>query len=117
MQDPLPPPQPSSPNFLGITSFVIAIINVIGSFLMLIVAGIIETSTPGGVSEDSTIALIIGLLAIACLLLGLIGMGIGVAGILVRHRQKVFAILGTIINTAVFVIILGIIGFGLSLEQ
>ena len=111
------PPESSPPNFLGITSFVIGIINVVLAFLMFAIVATAVITEPHTLHEDSPILLIIGLIVIACLLMGLIGIGLGVAGMLISNPRKVFAIFGTVINTGVVAVILAIIGLGLAKER
>ena len=65
-------------------------------FGLFVIAGIMESTTPGGIDERSASAIIIGLLIIAMLTLDLVAVGLGAAGILQKERKRLFAVLGTI---------------------
>lgn len=70
-------------------------------FLLLIIAGVMETSTPGGMDEESAGAVIIGLLLFALVGALLAAIGLGIAGLVQGNRKKIFAILGTVFSTAI----------------
>ena len=73
-----------------------------------------ETSTQGGMDEESTGALMFGLYAF----LGatLLALGLGIGGLLQKERNKIFAILGTVMSAVTFVgtIFLLIIGLAVG---
>lgn len=75
-------------------------------------AGIIEVATPGGLSENSPVIIIIGLCAILGLIACLIGIGLGIAGVLQKNRKIIFSILGLIFNATILlgVVVLIIVG-------
>ena len=106
---------PKQPNGLGMASFAIGIIDVIITLVTFVVAGIVSIRSGGDVDESSVVLMIIGLVIILCVLAGFVGIGLGVAGILVRRNNRLFAILGTVINTALVIIIIGVIIAGMSI--
>jgi hypothetical protein len=65
-------------------------------------------------SEESPIAVIIGMFTILGILLCLIGCGFGIAGVCQKGRKKIFSILGIIFNGA---ILLGVVAFGLAYHR
>ncbi len=91
---------------LGIASFVVSLLMGASEFLLIMVAGILETATPGGLNEESLAAIFIGLLVIAGLFANLAGVGLGIAGLVQRDRKKVFSTLGVVFNG---MIILGLV--------
>ena len=98
---------------LGIASFITAIVSGVFVFLLVVIAGAIEVSTPGGMDEESASAVIIGLLLFALVGALLVAIGLGIAGLVQNGRKKVFAVLGTVFSTAillgtVFLLIIGI---------
>jgi hypothetical protein len=97
---------------LGISSFIISTAIGVLMFLLFIVAGVMETSTPGGIDEDSTGAMLVGLFLIAFLVLDLLAIGLGIAGLIQKDRKKIFSILGVVFgaSTIVITIFLMIIG-------
>ncbi|WP_447593413.1 hypothetical protein [Aquipseudomonas campi] len=97
---------------LGIASFIISIVTGILIFLLFIVAGVIESSTPGGINEESTEAIVLGLFIILMLFINLVAIGLGIGGLCQSERKKIFAILGTIFSslTTLLAILLIIVG-------
>ncbi|HLS83500.1 MAG TPA: hypothetical protein VK016_02450 [Arenimonas sp.] len=81
---------------MGIASFIISLVVGFAIFVAIIIAGVMETSTPGGLDENSPEAMLLGLVLIALLFADVVALGLGVAGLFQRERRKVFAILGTI---------------------
>src|SRR6218665_3861150 len=97
---------------LGIASFIISIVTGILIFLLFIVAGVVESSTPGGINEESTEAIVLGLFIILMLFINLVAIGLGIGGLCQSERKKIFAILGTIFSslTTLLAILLIIVG-------
>lgn len=92
---------------LGVSSFVISVVIGILMFLLFVVAGVIETSTPGGMDEESAAAMLVGTFMFLFLFIEMLAIGLGIAGLFQAGRKKVFAILG--ITCAVATIILTIL--------
>lgn len=88
---------------LGIASFVISIVATVLLFLLFIIAGIIEVSTPGGVDESSATAVIIGFFLITFMFVLIAALGLGIGGIFQKGRKKIFAILGVIFSALTFI--------------
>lgn len=86
---------------LGIASFVISIICSLLIFVLFIIAGVIELSTPGGIDEDSAQAIVIGLAIIFCVLGELVAVGLGIAAVCQDNRNKVFGILGLVFSSSI----------------
>ena len=97
----------------GIASLSISIASALGLFILFIIAGIIETSSPGGMDVESIEAMLIGLFLFGFVGLDLVALGLGIAGIFQKTRQRVLAILGTIIAFATEIITISIITIGL----
>jgi Na+/H+-dicarboxylate symporter len=88
-------------------------VSFVGFFLLLVIAGVMENSIDGGVGADETIAAVIGLLYFLIIAILLIGLGLGIAGLCQKNRQKVFAILGVVfvvitLILAILVLLIGI---------
>lgn len=98
---------------LGIASFVVSIITGLMMFMLFVVAGVMETSTPGGMDENSVEAMLVGLFLFALLFLDLLAAGLGVAGLFQKERRKLFAILGLVFAAATIVITLLLVLIGL----
>ena len=83
---------------VGITSFIISLLVAIGAFVLVVVAGIIETTTPGGMDENSVAAVVVGLFIFGCIFLQIVALGLGIGGLIQKYRKKIFAILGTVFS-------------------
>ncbi|MGF1486770.1 MAG: hypothetical protein ACFBSE_06605 [Prochloraceae cyanobacterium] len=106
-----------SHSIAGIISFILGSINAIANFSNLVYAGYLGTQNPAILNDDNSLALMtIGFIVILGFLFGLIGIGFGVFGTFAPKRQKLFPIIGIIINTAVIVILASILAVGLSLQ-
>jgi len=101
---------------LGIASFILSIISGIFLFLIFAVAGMIESSTPGGMSEESPAAMLIGLFMLGFMFLTLLAVGLGIGGLLQSDRLKIFALLGIIFSacTLLGTVLLILIGLVIS---
>lgn len=87
---------------LGITSFALSILVGFLLFAAIAVAGVMESSRPGGLDEESPVAVVMGLGIIALLGLNLVAFGIGIGALFQRDRKKIFAILGTVFSSLIF---------------
>ena len=98
---------------LGIASLLISIITIIGLFIIFLIAGFIESNTYGGMDEESAGAIILGLLLFGFGFLDLLAIGLGIAGIFQKTRERITAIIGTIISSATLIVTVSIIGIGI----
>lgn len=101
---------------LGVASFVTSLISGVLIFLLLAVAGVMEASTPGGISEDSASAMVVGLLLFVFLGVALVALGLGIGGLVQRDRKKIFALLGSIFSVATLICTIAIIALGMSMD-
>jgi hypothetical protein len=97
---------------MGIASFIISITAGVLIFIMLIVAGAMEASAPGGIDEESALAIILGLFIIALILADLVALGLGIAGLIQKNTKKIFATLGTIFSSVTIVLTIALIIIG-----
>ena len=102
---------------LGIASLLISIFTAIGLFIVFLVAGVMESNTYGGIDEESSGAIILGLFIFAFGFLDLLAVGLGIAGIFQKTRDRITAIIGTIISSATLIITLSLIGIGLAMGK
>lgn len=98
---------------IGIVSFITSIISGICIFLILVIAGVMEASSPGGMDEESASAVVVGLSLFAFLGMALLALGLGIGGLFQKERKKIFAILGTVFSSisllsTIFIIIVGL---------
>lgn len=92
---------------VGIASFVISLIAALCLFAVVVIAGILQTSMSEGAREEAGVYLVVGLLVMLFLLLSLVALCLGIAGLLQRRRNRVFAVLGTVFSAGA---ILGTVG-------
>ncbi len=101
---------------IGIASFIAGIVSGMAMFLLIVIAGIIEESSPGGIDEESPIAIVVGLFLFLFLFVALVGVGLGIGGLIQNDRQKLFAVLGTIFSACTFLGTLLLVLIGLAME-
>lgn len=115
------PAQPSARqkhSGLGITSFVMSIIGLLGYFVafFLIIAAIGQAVQDPAYVEEALMedpAAILGILAIfGAAIINLIALILGIVGLVIKNRKKVFAIIGTVLSSlsVLLIIFLYIIG-------
>jgi hypothetical protein len=100
---------------VGIASFVTSIVAGGLIFLLVIIAGVLEVSTPGGMDEESIAAVLIGLFLFAFLGAELVALGLGIGGLIQKDRKKIFAILGVVFSATALLITLFILFLGLAM--
>lgn len=99
---------------LGVASFVVSIIAGFSIFVLIVIAGLMETSTPGGLDENSIEAVLVGLLLIAFVGLALVALVLGIVGLVQKQRKKIFALLGTVFSGVSILCTIVLIAIGLS---
>ena len=101
---------------LGIASLLISILTAIGIFICFLIAGVMESNTYGGMDEESAGAIILGLFIIGFGFLDLLAIGLGIGGIFQKTRERITAIIGTIISSAILIITVSLVGIGLTMS-
>ena len=101
---------------LGIASLILSVFSIIFTFILFIIAGVWEASTPGGVDENSAAAVILGFCILACLGSFLVSTGLGIAGIFQKQRVRICAFIGTALSSASFVVTASAIAIGMALD-
>ena len=100
---------------LGIASFILAIFAGFTAFALVVTAGVLEASTPGGIDDESPVAIIIGLSLFAIIGVNLLGIALGVAGIFQPNRYRTFAVLGILFNLMLIMAFLLLVVIGLTI--
>jgi hypothetical protein len=103
-------------SMLGIASFVLSLLTGFALFALIVVAGVLETTTPGGLDENSPVAVIVGLFLFAGVGVEVVAIGLGIAGMFQKNCKIVFAILGTVFSALALLGVVGIIVLGLMME-
>ena len=101
---------------IGIAAFVISIVMAVVAFGLITFAGVFEATTPGGIDEESALAVVAGLGLFGCILVDLVALGLGIGGLFQKDRKKIFPILGTIFSTLTIIGIVFLIVIGSMLE-
>jgi hypothetical protein len=87
---------------LGIISCVIALTS-LAFFICLILVGVyLESATPGGMQEDSSISVIFGLFLILIIPVSFLGAVLGFIGIFQTSKKKIFPVSGAFLNSLLF---------------
>jgi hypothetical protein len=97
----------------GIASFAIALAVGLIEFVLVAIAGVLEASTPGGIDEGSPGTILLGFAVIGGLMVNVLGIGLGIAGLCQAHRRRVYAVLGVATGSLVLLGVLGLIVVGL----
>lgn len=100
---------------LGIASFAISILAGFLMFATVVIAGVLQIRTPGGLDDEAPVTIFIGLAIIGLVLLDLLAFVLGVAGLFQKNVKKVFAILGLILSGLTIVGIIALIVIGSAL--
>ena len=82
---------------LGIASFIIGAIAVVLILLMILVAAAMAGKRPSRNAEE-TMEFMAGLFVCTGLVASLVGLGLGLAGVLQADRNRVFAVIGLVLN-------------------
>jgi hypothetical protein len=98
---------------LGIASLVLGLIAGAIEFINLVVAGVMSQKQGGELDENSSEAMVVGLILFLGLFIALIGGVLGIIGLVQKNRAKGFSIAGLVINSLVGLGMLGIIVLGL----
>lgn len=92
----------------GIASFVIAIVTLIGYAVSFVFVGMqastILSNSNDVIADSSEAIMYLGLSVLILAAVNVIGAVVGIIGLTLRRRRKVFAIIGTIINGAVLLL-------------
>lgn len=100
---------------LGIAAFILSCISFFAILVLVLLAGFIEATTPGGMNETSIEAILIGSTLFAFIGLSLLGFVLGMAGLFQKERKKIFAIIAVLIAAATLILTIGIIVLGLTM--
>jgi hypothetical protein len=97
---------------LGIASFVIALVAAVTEFALVMAAGIVEVSTPGGVESNAPVALVIGLGICGGGIFNLLAVALAIAALVQSNRKKLFAVLGLVISGGLMLCVAGLFVLG-----
>lgn len=89
----------------GIASCILSIVAASVVFMLIIVAGVIDTSSPGGLENNPAGALFLGMLILGGLTIDITALFLGIAGLFQHNRKKPAALIGTVLSMIVLIII------------
>ncbi|MCW3792572.1 hypothetical protein OM416_13330 [Paenibacillus sp. LS1] len=128
MTEPYPPDHerhsmaPLKHSGLGIASFVIGLVAIVGYILIFFIAAMALNDSIGVLTplqaEELALhpAVILASLSIlVCLILNLVGGIIGIIGLVLKNRKKVFAIIGSLLNGIIILAFIGLILVSISM--
>jgi len=116
MTMPMPEVRPKESGW-GIASFVLSILAGGGTFVAVVVAGVLTASRGGAMEETSAAAMVLGLVMLGCV--GLCGLGVvfGIVGLVQPRRSRIFAMLGLVFNLLVVLGFVGLMAIGLTMGR
>src|SRR5438309_11526687 len=88
---------------LGIASCIIGGCALLFGIILVVIAGVLEASRPGGVDEESPEAMLMGLLMCVVAGAALVGLVLGIVGAAMGKRNKRFPGLGIASNASLIV--------------
>ncbi|HET7655954.1 MAG TPA: hypothetical protein VFK18_03035 [Luteimonas sp.] len=97
---------------LGIASFITSLVAGLLTFILIAAAAMMVASSQGTFDETSPEAVGLGLGIMALLLVELVAVGLGIAGMLQKERKKLFAILGLVLSGLAILIVLALMVIG-----
>ena len=109
---------------MGIASFVIAILATVVLVALFVVGGVVAASAfqnvdpqalgPESVQSSPAFAelALIGIGVLGCLVLHVVGLGLGIAGLIQRLRKRLFSVLGTALNGLVIFVFVALFALG-----
>ena len=109
-----PPSLPHSG--MGIASFIIGLVASLGLLVTFGVAGVADSTQPGGLDEASVMAGVLGLLMVLFALAQLVALGLGIAGLVQAGRNKILSVLGTVFASTALLGSLMLMLLGVILE-
>ena len=99
---------------LGIASFIIALLQGLLTYMVILIAGVLAAAGP---QRDNEVGfMIVGLLIITGIFTHCVGAGLGIAGLVQKNRKKVFAVLGLILNACALLMVLALMLVGLAAQ-
>jgi hypothetical protein len=101
---------------LGIASFLIALGACLLELVIISAAGVLEATTPGGIDENSSVAVLLGLALFGGLFLDLFGIGLGIAALFQSHCNKLFAVLGVVLGSVVLLGVVTLVAVGVLMS-
>ena len=99
---------------VGITSFVLDIVGVLGALVLIAVVVYMQESSGVELDENSPTAMAVGLLFILGILLNVIGVILGLVSVFDGNRKRLFGILGLIFNGLIVLGVIGLVVLGLA---
>jgi hypothetical protein len=82
---------------------------------MIVVAGVMEATTPGGVDEQSPQVMLLGLVILAGMLAALVGAVLAIIGLTERNRYKAFPMVGLLFNGLILLGVIALMVIGMAM--
>jgi hypothetical protein len=111
-----PTEEPMKHSGIGIASFTMSLGILVVTFILVVIAGVMEASTPGGIDEESPAAIMLGLGIIGMVVLNVAAFGLGIGTLFQRTRKKLFGVLGMTFSALTIIGIISLIMFGMSID-
>lgn len=99
---------------VGIASFILSLISGFMLLVLVVIAGVMEASSPEGMDEESMEAIAVGLGLIGFMFGSFLAFVLGIVGLFQSRRKKLFAILGMLFGGLTLFGVLGLMAIGLA---
>lgn len=94
---------------LGIVSMFMGVTTGIITFVIFVFAGYLESNTPGGIDDESPLAIIMGAGILLTVFLIFVGTVLGFVGLFQKDKKKLFPAVGSFLNLFLLLGVIGII--------
>lgn len=101
---------------LGIASFILSLISGVMLLILVVIAGVMESSSPDGLDEESNEAIVLSLSLIGFLFGSFVAALLGFIGLFQSRRKKLFAIMGMLFGGLTCFGVFGLMLIGLAIE-
>jgi hypothetical protein len=101
---------------LGIAACIGSAVAGVAFFALVVIAGVLEESTPGGIPEDDPLLATLGLAMMGLMLLDVVALGLGIGGLLQPDRNRALPIVGIVLSAVVLLMGVGLIALGMMME-
>jgi hypothetical protein len=108
--------QPLPHSGMGIASCIIGACAFFLGIVLFVIAAMMEASNPNAFDEESPQAFFLGLLLLLDVSASLVGLVLGIVGVAIGNRNKLFAGLGIGLNALIFLGLIAVSVIGLTTD-
>lgn len=104
--------KPAKHSGVGIASFVLAMLSMVGFMGLMVMAVLMELGSPGSLEGESPALVLLGLGVLLCMLLIIVGIVLGIVGLLMPGYRRLYSGLGLGLNCLWLLLLFGLMLLG-----